>query len=145
MTGLGKLMANQWQAWRRQSGSTRTVPLPTGLGWGSSATPCFAAWTRSQEEAPDWPRLRRLGTAAGCTAVAAVVQRGKVTVANAGDSRCVLCRGGTAVEMSSDHKPDLPEELARIEQVGLSCMLVLSLLKTHRGGGGGGGGLARVG
>jgi serine/threonine protein phosphatase PrpC len=46
------------------------------------------------------------------------VRRGAVTVANAGDSRCVLCRGGAAVDLSSDHKPDLPEELARIEEVG---------------------------
>lgn len=60
----------------------------------------------------------RLGTAAGCTACAAVVRRGSVTVANAGDSRCVLCRGGAAVDLSSDHKPDLPEELERIEAVG---------------------------
>jgi protein phosphatase 1G len=60
----------------------------------------------------------RLGTAAGCTACAAVVRRGSVTVANAGDSRCVLCRGGAAVDLSSDHKPDLPEELARIEEAG---------------------------
>lgn len=67
-----------------------------------------------------------------------MVQRGKVTVANAGDSRCVLCRGGTAVEMSSDHKPDLPEELARIEQVGLSCVLVLFVLIFGPEGGGGG-------
>ena len=61
--------------------------------------------------------LCRLSTAAGCTACAAVVRRGVVTVANAGDSRCVLCRGGVAVDMSSDHKPDLPEEAARIEEV----------------------------
>lgn len=59
----------------------------------------------------------RLGTAAGCTACAAVVRRGRLTVANAGDSRCVLCRGGAAIEMSSDHKPDLPEEMVRIEEV----------------------------
>lgn len=49
--------------------------------------------------------------------MAAVVRRGVLTVANAGDSRCVLSRGGVAVEMSSDHKPDLPEEMARIEEV----------------------------
>lgn len=61
--------------------------------------------------------IHRLGTAAGCTACAAVVRRGVLTVANAGDSRCVLSRGGSAVEMSYDHKPDLPKEMARIEVV----------------------------
>jgi serine/threonine protein phosphatase PrpC len=38
-----------------------------------------------------------------------------VTVASYGDSRVVLCRaGGEAVELTSDHKPDRPNELERI-------------------------------
>jgi Protein phosphatase 2C len=54
-----------------------------------------------------------------------VVRRGVLTVANAGDSRCVLCRGGAALDMSSDHKPDLPEEADRIEEVpGSKCCLL---------------------
>jgi serine/threonine protein phosphatase PrpC len=41
-------------------------------------------------------------------------------VANAGDSRSVLCqKGGKAFEMSTDHKPDLPTEKLRIEQAGM--------------------------
>lgn len=68
-----------------------------------------------------------LGPSAGCTAVCAVVRNGELYVANAGDSRCVLCRGGTAVEMTQDHKPMDEEEYARIMKVhgraGLSyCM-----------------------
>lgn len=55
------------------------------------------------------------GPAAGCTAVAAVVHGQSLTVANCGDSRCVLSRGGTAVALSRDHKPDDPTEAARIE------------------------------
>jgi serine/threonine protein phosphatase PrpC len=43
---------------------------------------------------------------AGCTANFAVIRDGQLHVANSGDTRCVLCRGGTAVEMSFDHKPD---------------------------------------
>ena len=34
---------------------------------------------------------------AGCTAVVAAVRGGVLTVANAGDSRAVLCRGGEAL------------------------------------------------
>lgn len=55
---------------------------------------------------------------AGCTSVVAVIRNGVLYVANAGDSRCVVCRDGRALEMSQDHKPDLPEELDRIRRAG---------------------------
>ena len=52
----------------------------------------------------------------GCTAVTALIQKDWLYVANAGDSRCVVAKGGIACPMSVDHKPDLPEELNRIER-----------------------------
>ncbi|KAK6135196.1 hypothetical protein DH2020_031041 [Rehmannia glutinosa] len=54
----------------------------------------------------------------GSTAVVAVVGEEEVVVANCGDSRAVLCRGGVAVQLSDDHKPDRPDELERIEVSG---------------------------
>ncbi|KAK8967171.1 putative protein phosphatase 2C 75 [Platanthera guangdongensis] len=54
----------------------------------------------------------------GSTAVVAVVGLGRLLVANCGDSRAVLSRGGLAVPLSSDHKPDRADELARIEAAG---------------------------
>ena len=39
-------------------------------------------------------------------------------VANAGDSRCVLCHDGKAVNMSDDHKPEDPAEQERIVTAG---------------------------
>jgi serine/threonine protein phosphatase PrpC len=42
----------------------------------------------------------------------------KLYIANAGDSRCVLARGGKALELSIDHKPDNEEERNRIEKAG---------------------------
>lgn len=60
----------------------------------------------------------KLATPGGCTAVAAVVRRGTITVANSGDSRAVMCRRGRAVELSFDHKPDNPSELQRISRAG---------------------------
>mmetsp|Transcript_67156 Transcript_67156/g.187964 ORF Transcript_67156/g.187964 Transcript_67156/m.187964 type:complete len:458 (-) Transcript_67156:74-1447(-) len=42
----------------------------------------------------------------------------RVVVANCGDSRAVLCRGGRAVELSEDHKPELEGEEARIRRAG---------------------------
>lgn len=54
----------------------------------------------------------------GCTACAALVSPEEVIVANSGDSRCVLCKSGVAVNLSEDHKPELESEKARIESAG---------------------------
>ncbi|KAG9441436.1 hypothetical protein H6P81_017290 [Aristolochia fimbriata] len=54
----------------------------------------------------------------GSTAVVAIVSPDRVIVANCGDSRAVLSRGGSAIPLSDDHKPDRPDELARIEAAG---------------------------
>ncbi|PON60002.1 Protein phosphatase 2C [Trema orientale] len=54
----------------------------------------------------------------GSTAVVAVLTPDHIVVANCGDSRAVLCRGGRAVPLSNDHKPDRPDERARIEAAG---------------------------
>ena len=55
---------------------------------------------------------------AGCTAVVTMIREGKLIVANAGDSRAVLCRGGQAVALSDDHKPAQETEKSRIEAAG---------------------------
>ena len=41
-----------------------------------------------------------------------------IIVANAGDSRSVLCRKGKAMPLSKDHKPNDPAERARISNAG---------------------------
>ena len=48
----------------------------------------------------------------------AVVHGNKLYVANAGDSRCVLCRGKETVSLTEDHKPTNPEEERRIKAAG---------------------------
>lgn len=58
------------------------------------------------------------GKASGCTAVVALMSGRDLYVANAGDSRCVICRDGKVVEMSFDHKPEDDIELARIQNAG---------------------------
>ena len=52
--------------------------------------------------------------AAGCTANVVLLTPTHIICANAGDSRCVISQKGTAVDLSIDHKPDLPSERARV-------------------------------
>jgi serine/threonine protein phosphatase PrpC len=54
----------------------------------------------------------------GCTAVSLLIHGDEIVCANAGDSRCVLCRDGEAVPLSNDHKPYTPTEQMRIERAG---------------------------
>jgi len=54
----------------------------------------------------------------GCTAVVCCVSCDSIVVANAGDSRAVLCRKGKAINMSTDHKPELSSERGRIAKAG---------------------------
>lgn len=59
-----------------------------------------------------------VGKDSGTTAVVSLIYKNKLYVANAGDSRCVLCRNGAPIEMSIDHKPEDDEEKTRIERAG---------------------------
>ena len=56
----------------------------------------------------------------GCTANVVMIDysTSKIYVANAGDSRCILGRGGNVVPLSFDHKPENEIEIARIEAAG---------------------------
>jgi serine/threonine protein phosphatase PrpC len=59
---------------------------------------------------------------AGTTACVALLRENKLTLANAGDSRAVLAQKKndiwTALDLTKDQNPDLPEEQARIEGMG---------------------------
>jgi len=68
-----------------------------------------------EDDVPDMPQ-------SGSTSVVAVVRGNELTVANAGDSRGVLCRrdkeGRKAIDLSEDHKPTLESEMTRIKNAG---------------------------
>uniref|UniRef100_A0A7N0TCR9 protein-serine/threonine phosphatase n=1 Tax=Kalanchoe fedtschenkoi TaxID=63787 RepID=A0A7N0TCR9_KALFE len=55
---------------------------------------------------------------AGSTASTAVLVGDRLVVANVGDSRAIICRGGEAIAVSRDHKPDQTDERQRIEDAG---------------------------
>lgn len=61
---------------------------------------------------------REQGHACGTTALAALVWGSTVYIANAGDSRAVLCRDGKPLQLTQDHRPSCQEELRRVEAHG---------------------------
>ncbi|XP_076920975.1 putative protein phosphatase 2C 24 [Bidens hawaiensis] len=96
------------------------------LNWSETLATSFA---RMDKEVTDWSEGASSSNcrcelqtpqcdAVGSTAVVAVVTPDKIVVSNCGDSRAVLCRNGVAIPLSTDHKPDRPDELARIEKAG---------------------------
>lgn len=54
----------------------------------------------------------------GTTAVVAIFSPSKIVIANCGDSRAVLSRGGVAIPLTKDHKPERDDETSRIEAAG---------------------------
>ncbi|KAH9250907.1 hypothetical protein BASA81_011295 [Batrachochytrium salamandrivorans] len=71
------------------------------------------------EERRQTPASSGARTKAGCTAITAAIRGNQLVVANAGDSRAVLCRkGGLVVACSEDHKPNNPVEKERIVNAG---------------------------
>ena len=68
----------------------------------------------------------------GGAQVVAVVRGNTLVVANAGDSRCVCSRAGTAVAMTQDHKPTDAEEHARIMRVSAFRQIFCNIWKNQR-------------
>ena len=106
------------------------VTGPSGqavLSLGGSLSGGEAA-SKTSSDAPFLPTLVQNGRMicnlpdhpihAGATAIVAVIVDRTLTVSNAGDSRAVLCRNGTAFALSFDHKPMQEQELNRITKAG---------------------------
>ncbi|KAK9009948.1 hypothetical protein V6N11_036469 [Hibiscus sabdariffa] len=82
------------------------------INWGRTMEKCFEKMDEEVNRKASGEDM------VGSTAVVAVVGNGKLVVANCGDSRAVLSRGGVALPLSFDHKPDRPDELERVEAAG---------------------------
>ena len=83
---------------------------------------------------PEWPPLiqqafsecdeafrsshAELSKHVGAACLVCLIRATDVVVANTGDCRAVLSRRGEAIQLSNDHKPDLPSERRRIESCG---------------------------
>ncbi|WVZ69422.1 hypothetical protein U9M48_018210 [Paspalum notatum var. saurae] len=90
-----------------------------GARWREAMEACFA---RVDGEVSvmqmEMERRNKEEHKVGATAVVAVVSPRSIVVANCGDSRAVLCRGGVPVPLSDDHKPERPDETERVEAAG---------------------------
>ncbi|KAI4461428.1 protein phosphatase 2c [Holotrichia oblita] len=77
----------------------------------------YAKFCKNKQE-ENWSTPFDSAFKCGTTAVVALLKGNELYVANAGDSRCVLCRNGKAVAMSFDHNPFLAQEEARVKKAG---------------------------
>ncbi|XP_066306714.1 probable protein phosphatase 2C 8 [Miscanthus floridulus] len=109
------------------------------LRWREAMEACFARVDGEVVVVEREANKNKAGHTMGCgsTAVVAVVGPRHIVVANCGDSRAVLSRGGVPVPLSSDHKPDRPDELERVESAGGRVInwngyRVLGVLSTSR-------------
>lgn len=84
----------------------------------SEPAPDHSEMQATTEQPPATDSLSEHSLQAGCAAVVALMVGRTLYVANAGDSRAVLCRGSTAKAMSFDHKPAQDQEKARIVAAG---------------------------
>lgn len=72
---------------------------------------------RTDEEFRRQVNQRRLSDS-GTTALAVAVLKSKMVLGHVGDCRAILCRSGRALNLTTDHRPDIPEERSRIEAAG---------------------------
>jgi protein phosphatase 1G len=117
-----------------EEGDSMATDPPAEEGQAEPATATAAAPPQPEPAIPVMEPADRVQ--AGCTAVVAVKYGNDLFVANAGDSRGVLCRGNEAVALSEDHKPAQEIERNRILNAGergdhawaLTCEGILLLL-----------------
>ncbi|XP_073313805.1 probable protein phosphatase 2C 8 [Primulina huaijiensis] len=106
--------------------NAKKLPEEDDFDWKTVMEDCFGRIDEEFEES----KGKEVGASSaavakrmmGTTAVVVLVGSGDVVVANCGNSRAVLCRGGAPVPLSSDHKPERPDEKERVEAAGGSII-----------------------
>jgi len=96
-----------------ENGKAKLASEKNGASGKSAIQPTIIQNGRQVCNLPDHP------VHAGCTSICAVIVDKTLTVANAGDSRGVLCRKeGVTSPLSFDHKPSQDREMKRITGAG---------------------------
>ncbi|GLT36646.1 hypothetical protein SLA2020_110100 [Shorea laevis] len=70
-------------------------------------------------------------SAGGACCVTALIEGQDIVVANVGDCRAVLCRGGVAEALTTDHKPEKEDERNRIENKGGYVLMHRGAWRVH--------------
>ncbi|XP_067866856.1 protein phosphatase, Mg2+/Mn2+ dependent, 1Da [Heterodontus francisci] len=124
---------NLWKCIKKQRGFLSEDPEEFRGAIRKGFIAChYAMW----KKLPDWPKtMTGLPSTSGTTASVVIICRNKMYVAHVGDSGVVLGtqdgssegRGESegvvqALEMTQDHKPELPKEKERIEGLGGSVI-----------------------
>ena len=97
------------QRLNQESGKNEISKLEAESNLADMASPTRQMIPDSVGEGPDMK---------GCTANVVLIKNEILYVANAGDSRSVLSKGSETIELSFDHKPDMPSEKSRITKAG---------------------------
>lgn len=88
-------------------------------GRGTDAKQGLVDWCEQMFTSLDASMLElQLAQRCGSTGTVVLVANDVVHVANVGDSSAVLCRGAEALELTTTHRPDLPDEAARVQAAG---------------------------
>ncbi|CDO98241.1 unnamed protein product [Coffea canephora] len=116
---MDEMMCGQ-RGWRELSVLGDKMQKVTGMIEGLIWSPRSG---EANSQINDWPSEQGphsdyIGPTSGTTACVAIIRDNQLVVANAGDSRCVMSRGGQAYALSKDHKPDHELEKERILQAG---------------------------
>eukprot|EP00062_Callorhinchus_milii_P011688 gi/632957898/ref/XP_007894736.1/ PREDICTED: LOW QUALITY PROTEIN: protein phosphatase 1D [Callorhinchus milii] len=116
---------NLWKCIKKQRGFLSEDPQEFSGAIRKGFIAChYAMW----KELPEWPKtLTGLPSTSGTTASVVIICRDKMYVAHVGDSGVVIGvqddpAGVQAVEVTQDHKPELPKEKERIEGLGGSVI-----------------------
>ena len=96
----------------------KDLPEYKSANYEVALTKCFIQLDEMMTAGKSKDPITAFSMSTGCTACVALLTKDALICANSGDSRCVLNRGGKALEMSEDHKPDNFGEQKRIEAAG---------------------------
>lgn len=123
---LKHLHGNVVRCWQQQKGSSRDTS-DTTAGAKKLVAALLEAFAVTDKDLLQLARRKKYHD--GTTALLLLFGGSDVNnlylyTANLGDCRAVLCRGGTAVRLTNDHRPDRKDEQRRIKEAGGGCFQI---------------------